>query len=193
MQLFPGPGHFKTPRIAHRRFGISAVIIVLSLLAVALATIAVGSTIVAQRAADARDRVRKDFTTASRAYDGLVETVASAKPLKKELLQPPLDYYQAFADAHASDPGMRSEVTSARFHMAGLHAKLGSKEGVAQMSLGLTALDEMARDETVDPETVPILQDSAVKVTTPIEWFMVKGANQQYGMQLMISINRAAG
>jgi len=48
-------------------------------------------------------------------------------------------------------------------------------------------------DATADPNTFPSLQDSALKLTTPIEWFMVKGADRAYQMQLVVALNRAKG
>ncbi len=176
------------------RSRISLLSIILLLLVVGLATIAVGSTIVAKRAIEQRDRARQDFALASRGFDQLVEvTATNTKPPKKELLQPALDYYQKFVETHATDKGMLSELASARFHMAALHAKLGSKDGVARMSEGLMSLDELIQDENADPATIPSLQDAALKVATPVEWFMVKGADQQYGTALVFAITRALG
>jgi hypothetical protein len=174
-----------------RRAGLSAVSIILSLLVVALATIAVGSTIVAKRASDARDQARQDFAAAARALDALTEGVAGSKPLKKELLEPSLAYYQQFVKTHTGDPQLRPELASANFHLAGLHAKMGSKEALPTMTAGLVALDDLAREEGVDPSTLPSLQDAALKVTTPLEWFMVKGADQQYQMNLVVNVERA--
>lgn len=173
--------------------GVSLVTILVSLLVVALATIAVGSTIVAKRAIEARDRAKQDLAQASRGFDDLVVAAAAIKPVKRELLQPAVDYYQKFVQSHAGDKQMRAELASANFHLAALHAKLGSKDGVAAMSQGLTELDDLARDPAVDPLIIPSLQDCALKVTTPIEWFMVKGADRTYAVQLVVAINRARG
>jgi hypothetical protein len=174
------------------RRGRAALTILLSLLVVALGTLAVGSTIVAMRAIAERDKAKQDFAKATRGLDATIEVVAAnTKPVKKELLQPALDYYQQFAQSHADDKTMLAELASARFHTAALHAKLGSKEGVAAMTAGLNNFEQLTKDETADPATFPSLQDSALKVATPVEWFMVKGADQAYGMQLMMGINRA--
>jgi hypothetical protein len=170
----------------------SLLTVLLSLLVVALTTIAVGSTVVAMRAADQRDRAKQDFAQASEGFDELVVAVATTvKPPRKELLQSAMDYYQAFIQAHAKDKQMLPEVASARFHLAALHAKLGSKEGVASMQLGLADLDEIAKDENLDPTTFPSLQDCALKVATPVEWFMVKDADNSYQAGLVMSIARA--
>jgi hypothetical protein len=177
---------------SHSRRGGAALTILLSLLVVALGTLAVGSTIVAMRAVAERDRAKQDFAKAVRGLDATIEVVATnTKPVKKELLQPALDYYQQFAQSHADDKKMLAELASARFHTAALQAKLGSKEGVAAMSAGLNNFEELTKDQTADPATFPSLQDSALKVATPVEWFMVKGADQGYAMQLMMGINRA--
>jgi hypothetical protein len=179
-------------RARRRRAGLSLLSVLVSLLVVALATIAVGSTVVAMRAAEQRDRAKQDFTQASHGFDDLIVAVATTvKPPRKELLQPAMDYYQKFIQAHAKDRQLLPEVASARFHLAALHAKLGSKEGVASMTLGLADLDEIAKDENLDPAAFPSLQDCALKVATPVEWFMVKDANNSYAAGLVMSIARA--
>jgi len=119
--------------------------------------------------------------------------VVNSKPPKKEILQPAIDYYKAFSEAHAADKKMLPEVASARFHLAALQAKLGSKDAAKTMFDGVLALDELSADATADPNTFPSLQDSALKLTTPIEWFMVKGADRAYQMQLVVALNRAKG
>jgi hypothetical protein len=181
-------------RAFNRPHGLAALAILLSLLVVVLGTLAVGSTIVAVRATKERDQLRQDLRLATLGMDNFVETVvAKSKPPKQETLQPAIDYYKKFADAHASDKKMLSELASAKFHMAGLQAKLGSKEAADSMFQGVLALDELAGDTSADPASFPSLQDGALKLTTPVEWFMVKGADRAYQIQLVVAINRAKG
>lgn len=178
----------------HRPRGLAAVAILLSLLVVVLGTLAVGSTIVAVRAVKERDEARQDLRRAATGIDAFVESVVvNSKPPKKEILQPALDYYKEFSDAHAADKKMLSEVASAKFHMAALQAKLGSKDAAKTMFDGVLALDELSADASADPNSFPSLQDSALKLTTPIEWFMVKGADGTYRMQLIMALGRAKG
>lgn len=190
-----GPWRGATPgRAGCRRSGLSLLSVLVSLLIVALATIAVGSTVVAMRAAEQRDRAKQDFAQASGGFDELVVAVATTvKPPRKDLLQPAIDHYQKFVQSHAADKKLLPEVVSARFHLAALHAKLGSKEGVEAMALGLGDLDEIAKQEAPDLATFPSLQDCALKVATPVEWFMVKDADRSYGTRLIFCINRAMG
>jgi hypothetical protein len=179
---------------AFRPRGLAAVAILLSLLVVVLGTLAVGSTIVAVRAAKERDQVRQDLRLVTHGMDTFVESVvANSKPPKQEILQPALDYYKEFSTAHAGDKKMLSEVASAKFHMAALQVKLGSKDVVKTMFDGILALDELATDASADPNSFPSLQDSALKLTTPIEWFMVKGADRAYQLQLVVALGRAKG
>jgi len=178
----------------HRPRGLATVAILLSLLVVVLGTLAVGSTIVAVRAAKERDHARQDLRRATGGMDTFVESVVvNSKPPKKEILQPAIDYYKAFANAHAADKKMLSEVASANFHMAALQAKLGSKDAAKTMFDGVLALDELSADPSADPNTFPSLQDSALKLTTPIEWFMVKDADRAYQLQLVMALGRAKG
>jgi hypothetical protein len=173
---------------------LAALAILLSLLVVVLGTLAVGSTIVAVRAVKERDQVRQDLRLAIHGMDNFVETVvANSKPPKQEILQPALDYYKNFSEAHASDNKMLSELASAKFHLAGLQAKLGSKEAAKSMFDGVMALDKLSKDTSADPDSYPSLQDSALKLTTPIEWFMVKGADRAYQLQLIMALTQAKG
>jgi tetratricopeptide (TPR) repeat protein len=172
--------------------------IFVSLLLMATITLSVGSTIVALRTARERDLAREDFAKCSRAFDETVVAVASnsklkgpaLEPTRKELLQPALDYYQAFVRSHAADPKMLAERVSAQFHMAGLLVKLGSKNGVTSLTQGIADLNQL-KDSDLDPETFPSLQACALKVAAPIDWVMVKGADQVYALTLIIAISRA--
>jgi hypothetical protein len=172
--------------------------IFVSLLLMATITLSVGSTIVALRTLRERDLAREDFARSARAFDDVVAAVASnsklkgpaLEPTRKELLQPALDYYQAFVKSHAADPKMLPERVSAQFHMAGIYVKLGSKDGVSKLTQGLTDLSQL-KDSDLDPETFPSLQACALKVASPIDWVMVKGADQIYALSLVVTINRA--
>ena len=112
------------------------------------------------------------------------------EPTRKELLQPALDYYRTFVQSHAADPQMLPERVAAQFHMAGLYVKLGSKDGVAAMSQGVGDLN-LLKDTDLDPETFPSLQACALKMTSPIDWVMVKGVDQVYALSLMVALSRA--
>jgi tetratricopeptide (TPR) repeat protein len=191
-RLFRRPAKSRDRSRSANRAGLSLSIVLLSLLVVALATIAVGSTVVAMRAAEQRDRAKQDLAQASDGFDDLVVAVATTvKPPRKELLQPAIDYYQAFIQSHAADKKMLPELASARFHLAALQAKLGNKDGAASMALGLADLDEFVKDEELDPATIPSLQDGALKVATPVEWFMVKDADRKYATGLVMTLARA--
>jgi tetratricopeptide (TPR) repeat protein len=178
---------------APRRSGLLGGIIksLFVMLVVGLIAFSAGSTYVALRTIEQRDQARKNFAEASRGVEKLVVVLGSVKPAKPELLQPAIDYYQEFLRVHANDKTMLPELAGAEFYLAGLQVKLGSKEGVSSLRQGLSFLNQMNNDPGLDPETIPTLTGSAMKVAAPIDWVMVKGADQLYATGLMLQIATA--
>lgn len=177
------------PRPARRRRGG----FLTALLLIGTITLAVGSTVVAMRAIDERDKAEADLAQLSHAYGELTAAVASIKPAKKEVLQPVADYYQRYIQAHSGDGKVTPELIKAKLHLAALQVKLGSKEGVTYLSAAMADLSNLAKDSDLDPLTVPSLQGCTLRVAAPIEWAMVKGADQAYFLGLMMAINSANG
>lgn len=166
-----------------------------ALLLIGTATLAVGSTLVAMRAIDERDKAQADLADLSQAYGQLTAAVASIKPAKKEVLQPVADYYQRYIQSHSGGAKPTPELIRAKLHMAAVQVKLGSKEGVTYLAQGMSDLGVLAKEENVaslDPLTVPSLQECTLKIAAPIEWAMVKGADQTYGIQMLMAIQSAS-
>jgi hypothetical protein len=177
------------PRPARRRRGG----FLIALLLIGTATLAVGSTLVAMRAIDERDKAQADLANLSHAYGELTAAVASMKPAKKEVLQPVADYYQRYIQTHSGDAKITPALITAKLHLAALQVKLGSKEGVTYLAQAMTDLNGLAKDPDLDPQTIPSLQGCTLRVAAPIEWAMVKGADQAYYLGLMMAINNANG
>jgi tetratricopeptide (TPR) repeat protein len=183
------------------RSRVSLITILFSLLLMALATISVGSTVVALRTAKERTAAKEHF---SQAFDTVDRTTAallvndklkgSLEPVRKELLQPSLDYYQKFVQASGKDESCLRELTSAEFHIAALQAKLGSKESVAALTRGMNFLKDLSKTPA-DPQTFPSLQACALKMVPPPEWLALKGASQMeiqaYGLSLFAAMGGA--
>jgi tetratricopeptide (TPR) repeat protein len=187
-------------RVDRRAFSVLAVI--LSLLVVALATIAVASTLVAIRAKEANKKATSDLEQAERALDGLVVAAATREELKgfkmnaarDELIKPAAAYYEAYVAAHKDDVPPRPDVAEAYLRLAGLQAKLGSTKSVASLNGGITYIDKLI-EAGVDPETYPSVEECAMKVAAPNEWLMVKGATfnalPKHAAQLFFAISGA--
>jgi tetratricopeptide (TPR) repeat protein len=175
---------------------------VISLVIVVLATISVASTFVAVRATEARKRALDDLASASKAIDRAAIVATSHKdlkglkmdPLRKELLQPALEYYQGYVAAHAGDKQLSPEVAKAHFFVAGIQAKQGSMKSVPALNQGVTYLDKMHKAK-MDPETFPSLQDTAMKLAPPNEWMILKGAAfsdmRTHGTKLFFALSGA--
>lgn len=179
-----------TPRRARGRGGLFLTLLLL----IGMATLAVGSTLVAMRALEERDKAEADLADLSRAYGDLTAAVAGIKPVKKEMLQPVADYLNRYIQAHSGNVLPSAELIRANLQLAAVHVKLGSKEGVAFLAQGMNDLSRLAQDEnldSLDPHSVPSLQGCTLKVAAPIEWAMVKGADQGYFVQLMLAIQNA--
>jgi tetratricopeptide (TPR) repeat protein len=180
------------------RRGVSLLVILASLLIVALATVAIASTLVALRASNERDRWKGDYGAAARVIDQYILTVStngklkgmSMEPLRTDLYQPAFDYYQQYVTSHANkrpatkleaisawiraDNQVTPQLADAHFHLAGLLAKRGSKDAVKELNDGLQQISFMKLDHS-DPSTFPSLQQSALKYTLPTEWFTFRG------------------
>ena len=186
------------------RRAVSLLAILVSLVIVVLSAIAVASTFVAIRATEARKQAVDDFDKATQAVDKITMAVAAASnnelkgykmdPLRRSLLQPALDFYQGYAQAHTNDKELSPKVPKAHFYAAGLHAKLGSMKSVESLNQGVVYLDKMKKAK-IDPETYPSLQNTAMKVAAPNEWMLLKGASfsdmRPHGMRLFFAIQGA--
>ncbi|MBI3840337.1 MAG: hypothetical protein HY288_20640 [Planctomycetia bacterium] len=177
--------------------------ILLSLLFLVLATISVASTIVAKRTLDERDRAREDLLQASAAIDQTVATAAtstqlkgaSAEPARKEFLEPALAFYQKYTQAHVGDKKALVQMAGAYFHMAAIHAKLGSKESVSSLKQGMDCITQLAKEPNADPASFPSVQASVFKLVTQGDWLAVKGVPrnemQAYGLGFLLTLQGA--
>jgi type II secretory pathway pseudopilin PulG len=183
------------------RRGISLVAVLVTLVIVILATLCVASTLVAKRATAARDRATADAQQAAQALDKMVVAAASHKDLKgykldaarKAVLQPALEYYQAYAKAHTNDDPPSPEAAAAYFSAAGIQAKMGLMDSVSSLSQGILQLGRL-HSAKIDPESYPSLQQTAMKVAPSNEWMMLKGASfgdmRKHGMNLFFTLTR---
>jgi hypothetical protein len=153
----------------------------LSFLVVAALLIAVGSTWVALKAVKERDQLKGDFAESSKAVDGMLAAAANTSRLKgpanaearKEIFAPAIAYYQYVLTARGQDPEHLDEATAAAYHLAGLQAKSGAGACVSSLSLGMDSLRKM--DELgYDISRFPSLNANALKMTTPLEWGIMK-------------------
>ncbi len=186
-----------------KRRGFSFLAILVSLLVVVLATLAAASTFVAMRATKAREEADRDFARAMKAIDDMVVTTAGHEELKgfkmsktrDALLTPALEYYESYTRAHANDEVPPLSVAAAHFRTAGLYAKMGSNKSLSALNTGMLVIDKL-RAAKIDPETYPSLQECAMEIAAPEEWFLLKGASmkemQAHGGKMLMGINIAA-
>ncbi len=184
------------------RQAVSLLAVFVSLVVVVLVTIAVASTIVAVRATEARQRAAADLEQAVRAIDRATLAAATNEDLqdykmssaRQALLEPILEYYQSYVDAHKNDPVTTPELAAAHYRIAGLHAKLGSMKSIEAMNAGTVCVLEMLQAD-VDPETLPSLQHWAMDVAAPNEWLRIKGATftnlPKHAARLFVSLQSA--
>ncbi len=166
-------------------------VVLFSLLA-ALATIAVGSTVVALRTRENLTRSQQDFSQAMDAVDRYSAALLTNGKLKekesvrRELLQPVLEYYQGFVQTHSGDDKALRAVTSAQLHLAAVQAKMGSKTSVATLSQGVALLNRLA-ETPADPQTFPSVQESALKLVTPTDWSGLKAGATSLSQQEILT------
>lgn len=153
----------------------------LSFFVVAAILVAVGSTFVALRATKERDRLQQDFAESDKAVDGLVLAAATNSRLKgpvsadarKEIFAPAISYYQHLLSTHGQDPEHLDEAAAAAYQLAGLQAKSGAGACVSSLSAGLDNV-RMMDEQGYDVSRFPSLNATALKMTTPMEWGIMK-------------------
>jgi tetratricopeptide (TPR) repeat protein len=174
------------PAVSARRRGISVLTILISLLIVALGTIAVASTLVALRATQEKKRAVEDFNAAHALADQYVGLAATSSVLKgssltqvrEEIYKPAMAYYEKIVQTRANDDKALAQVADAYFHLAGLQAKLGSRETLSSINGGLTAINKMKKINA-DAASYPSIYECAWKNTIPPEWFTLRGASAE--------------
>ena len=184
------------------RRAISLLALLISLVIVVLAAVSVASTIVAVRATEARRRAVEDTDRAIEAIGQSVVAAANAEELKgiskqaarAKLLEPALEFYEAYAKAHENDPVVSPGVAEAYLRIAGLKAKLGSMESVAALNNSVRYMEKMIK-ANVDPEKYPSVRECAMDVAPPNEWLLLRNASftdlPKHGARLFIAINGA--
>jgi hypothetical protein len=170
------------------------------LLLLAMAAVAVGSSIYAVQASQQRDRARQDLAQSSSAIDAVAAAAASSAKLKgpanvearAEVLKPAIKYYQDVAEKYADDERMLPQVASARLHLAALQAKTGSPDCVESLNQGLAAVNGMIKADFA-AEDFPGFQATVLKVAAPMDWIQVKTDNlQTHAIGLFFAIKAAA-
>jgi serine/threonine protein kinase/tetratricopeptide (TPR) repeat protein len=89
-----------------------------------------------------REVARANFQQAQRAVDDYFTTVSESKlldvsnlaPLRKELLESAVRYYQGFVAEHGDDPALKAELAAAHIRMAQVYAGEGSDKWVGEMA-----------------------------------------------------------
>ena len=83
-----------------------------------------------------RNRAEASFQQARKAVDSYYTQVSESQllqvsglqPLRRELLQPALAYYQAFVEQHGDDPTVRAELALAYNRVGAITSAIGSNE-----------------------------------------------------------------
>jgi serine/threonine protein kinase/tetratricopeptide (TPR) repeat protein len=89
-----------------------------------------------QDAESARKLAEQNFREARQAVEELLTKVSEGRlkhlpgmqPLRKELLESALKYYQGFVAKYGDDPGLKSDLAAAYSRVAGILAEVGSKK-----------------------------------------------------------------
>jgi tetratricopeptide (TPR) repeat protein len=107
-----------------------------------------------RRQADANYRLARqavdEFSTKLEGDPRLGET--DLEPLRRELLQTAVLFYQKFVQEHATDPAVRAELGSAYTRLASLTAEIGDKaKAIDLYRQALTVWEELAGANSTDP------------------------------------------
>jgi tetratricopeptide (TPR) repeat protein/predicted Ser/Thr protein kinase len=106
----------------------------------------------------ARLAVDEYFTTVS---DSKLLTVPGLQPLRKELLEAALKYYQGFLEQHRDDPTVQTELAKAYFRVGMLRADLASRaDAIRAYESAIGLLDAQAAAHPDDEDTRRLLATS---------------------------------
>jgi len=184
------------------RRGISLAAIAVSFLLVAAITAAAGTTLVAIRMIDERNKLETQYNDSAMALDQIVHAAATTSRLKgpanikarEEIFAPAIAYYKKIADKVSSPerPDELPEIASARFHLAALQAKTGQAASAQMLNQGVEALAMMDK-AGLPPEQFPKLTP-LMGMTEPLNWILVKDAKpEDHAMVLVFMISKATG
>ncbi len=168
-------------RCRRARRGVSFTVILVSILIVALATVAVASTMLAMKMRTEKTRAEDDLALASRAVDQYVAAVATNKqlkgaalePVRRELFEQALKYYQDYVKSHEKDRQPSLGVAAANYHIVALQAKLGSPDSVQSLVRSMDYLDKLNAAK-IDPAEYPSLQEFTLKLTSQSDWITLQ-------------------
>jgi serine/threonine-protein kinase len=115
-----------------------------------------------------RAKAEASFRQARQAVDDYFTTVSESKllnvpgmqPLRKELLDRALKYYQSFIQQRGSDPSVKAELAATHYRAAWITAMLGSREEAVKLyQEGLKLYEELVRS---NPNTTRYQVDRAI-------------------------------
>ena len=107
------------------------------------------------------NRAEANFRLARQAVDDYFNRVSQNKlldvpgmqPLRKELLETALEYYQGFVKERADDPALQAELADAYFKMGFINDEIGSKaEALSAYQMALATYQKLAGEHPDDPE-----------------------------------------
>ena len=127
-----------------------------------------------RRAADAVPRPRTTSARRSNAVDDYLTRVAESRllgvpglqPLRKELLESALPYYESFVRQRAEDPALAHELASACGRLAKINAELGRRPEAIQ-GLPEGPRDPLARERPLRQRRLPTARPSWRATTRP--------------------------
>jgi serine/threonine-protein kinase len=120
-----------------------------------------------------RARAKASFEQAQQAVDQYFTTVSESKlltvpglqPLRKELLEGALKYYQGFLDQRRDDPTVQMELAKAYFRVGSITGDLGSKaDALRSYQQGVTLLEAWATAHSDDREVQRLLATSLINI-----------------------------
>jgi len=130
--------------------GVTTATLILLVIGLSAAVVLVGRANTQMQ--EQRDRADKNFHQALRAVDDyltqvsenrlLKSPVPGLQPLRKELLETALKYYQAFVEEHPDEPAVRSELARAYFRVGSIQEEIATKAEAVQAYQSSRALWE---------------------------------------------------
>ncbi len=131
------------------------------LVVVALVLGIVASSLALVRARQAEARARQDSSRAQQVVDDILSEVSEssllempgAQPLRRQLLEQALHYYQGFIEEHGDDPSLQLQLALAHLRVGRILDDLGDRgDSASAYSRAIGMLEEADRAESLAPD-----------------------------------------
>ena len=166
----PLTARYRIGKLARRhRAGLAAAILLLAAMAIGI----VATSLALVRARRAEDQALYNFSRAQQVVHDFLTDVSEnelleapgAQPVRKQLLERALRYYESFISEHADNTSVRLELAKASVRVARINDDLGTQQhALPALERAIEILEALANDDPEEPEYRYHLADATHRI-----------------------------